>query len=146
MNYVYVAILIGVSVIAGFFYFMSRRQKIVRKLIEEKIQGQTVIMPTEHVIFRAVESSEYSQTRGMGFIALTEEFLYFELVLLKLEITVPTNKLKGAERVGQLKGVSPGRNMLLIKFTNEKGKDDSMAINVIDKDQWIKAITKVSKK
>ena len=125
---------------------MSRRQKIVRKLIEEKIQGQTVIMPTEHVIFRAVESSEYSQTRGMGFIALTEEFLYFELVLLKLEITVPTNKLKGAERVGQLKGVSPGRNMLLIKFTNEKGKDDSMAINVIDKDQWIKAITKVSKK
>ena len=146
MNYVYVAILIGVSVIAGFFYFMSRRKKIVRKLIEEKIQGQTVIMPTEHVIFRAVESSEYSQTRGMGFIALTEEFLYFELVLLKLEITVPTNKLKGAERVGQLKGVSPGRNMLLIKFTNEKGKDDSMAINVIDKDQWIKAITKVSKK
>lgn len=97
-------------------------------------------------MFRAVESSGYSQTSGMGYIALTEEYLVFELVLLDLVITVPTNKLCGAEFVRRLKGVSPIRKMLRIMFVNESGEDDSIAINVKNMEQWKSVISKISER
>ncbi len=103
-------------------------------------------MPVEHIMFRAVESSGYSQTSGMGYIALTERYLYFELVLLDLVITVPTGKLCGAEFVRRLKGVSPVRKMLRIMFVNENGEDDSIAINVKDMEQWKRVISQISEK
>jgi len=111
--------------------------------VTQKISGQKIIMPTEHIMFRAVESSGYSQSSGMGYIALTEKFLYFELILLDLVITVPTPMLKGAEFVKRLKGVSPGRKMLRIIYTNKQGEDDSIAINVKDMERWRKVISDV---
>ena len=108
-----------------------------------KNKGQKVIMPTEHIMFRAVESSGYSQTSGMGYLALTENYLYFELILLDLVITVPTIKLQGAEFVCRLKGVSPIRKMLRIMFTNENGEDDSIAVNVKEMEHWKNAISDI---
>ncbi len=136
MSHMYIAILIGISLLVWFFYFLWRRQQLVLERIERKIKGQKVIMPTEHIMFRAVESSGYSQTSGMGYIALTETFLYFELVLLDLVITVPTTNFQGAEFVYRLKGVSPGRKMLRILYTNEDREDDSIAINVKHMENW----------
>ena len=102
MSHMYIAILISVSLVAWFFYFLWRRQNLVQERTKEKIKGQTVLIPTEHIRFRALESSGYSQTDGMGYIALTESFLYFELALLDLAIFVPTDRLKGAEFVTRL--------------------------------------------
>ncbi|MCJ8331469.1 MAG: hypothetical protein HRT89_11605 [Lentisphaeria bacterium] len=143
MNHLTIAIVVAISLIVWFFCFLWRRQKLVEARIEEKIAGQKVIMPVEHIELRAVESSGYSQTKGMGYIALTEDYLYFELALLNLEITVPTTKLRGVEIVHRLKGVSSVRKMLLIKFTNEKDEDDSIAINVKDMDQWENTIVTI---
>lgn len=143
MSHTIIAVLIGASLLVWFFYFLWRRQNLVMERIEGKIKGQKVIMPTEHIMFRAVESSGYSQSSGMGYIAFTEEFLYFELVLLDLVITVPISRLQGAEFVYRLKGVSPGRQMLRIMFINEKGEDDSIAINVKEMERWKKVISGV---
>ena len=136
MTHMYIAILIGGSLLAWFFYFLWRRQNLVMERVEDKIKGQKVIMPTEHIMFRALESSGYSQTSGMGYIALTEHFLYFELVLMDLVITVPTTQIRGAEFVRRLKGVSPVREMLRIMFINEEGEEDSIAINVKEMEHW----------
>ena len=146
MSHMYIAIVIGVSLIVWFFWFLWRRQKLVMDRVEGKLKGEKVIMPTEHIRFRALESSGYSQTDGMGYIALTEEFLYFELILLDLVITVPTNRLCGVEFVRRLKGVSPVRKMLRIMFINENGKNDSIAINVNDMEQWKSEISKICEK
>ncbi len=143
MSYMYIAILIGISLLVWFFYFLWRRQQLVLKRIEGKIKGQKVIMPTEHIMFRAVESSGYSQTSGMGYIALTDKYLYFELVLLDLVITVPTRHLKGAEFIRRLKGVSPVRKMLRIVFINENGENDSIAVNVKEMEHWKNAISDI---
>ena len=102
-------------------------------------------MATEHIRFRAIESSGYSQTQGMGYIALTEDFLYFELILLDLVVNVPVLQLQGAEFVFRLKGVSPAKKMLRIMFKNEKGEDDSIAINVKDMEAWKKTILNLCK-
>ncbi|NRB41949.1 MAG: hypothetical protein HRU20_26320 [Pseudomonadales bacterium] len=140
------AILIGLSLLAWFFYFLWSRQQLVLERVEEKIDGQNVILPTEHIMFRAVESSGYSQTSGMGYMALTEEALYFELVLLDLVITVPVGKLQGAEFVRRLKGVSPVKKMLRILFINDKGEKDSIAVNVKDMQLWKNTITSLCAK
>ena len=79
-------------------------------------------------------------------IALTEKCLYFELILLDLVITVPVPMLKGAEFVKRLKGVSPGRKMLRIIYTNKQGEDDSIAINVKDMARWREVISEVSER
>ncbi|WP_028865650.1 hypothetical protein [Psychromonas aquimarina] len=141
MSHMYIAILIGISLLIWFFYFLWRRQKLVMARVEEKIRGQKLIMPVEHIMFRAVESSGYSQTSGMGYIALTENYLYFELVLLDLVITVPAAKLRGAEFVRRLKGVSPLKKMLRIIFINENGEEDSIAINVKEMEHWKNAVS-----
>ena len=141
VSHLYIAIAIGISLFVWFFYFLWRRQELVRARVEKKIEGQKVIMPTEHIRFRAVESSGYSQTSGMGYLALTEKFLYFELILLDLVITVPTTNFQSAEFVYRLKGVSPGRKMLRIMYTNKDREDDSIAINVKDMEKWKNVIS-----
>ena len=146
MSHLKIAILIGISLFVWFFYFLWRRQQIVLQRVEGKIKGKKVIMPAEHIMFRAVESSGYSQASGMGYIALTEDFLYFELVLLDLVITVPTTRLIGAEFVRRLKGVSPIRKMLRIIFTNENGEPDSIAVNVKEMELWKKTISDICAK
>lgn len=146
LNHRYLAILIGISLIAWFFYYLWRRQQIVLQRVEERIKEQKIILPVEHIMFRAVESSGYSQASGMGYIALTENILYFEMVLLDLVINVPVSCLKGAELVYRLKGVSPGRKMLRIKFRNEKGQEDSIAINVKDLEHWQNTVNAVCKR
>ncbi|WP_281557515.1 hypothetical protein [Thalassomonas sp. RHCl1] len=146
MSYMYIAILIAISLLVWFFYFLWRRQQLVQERVERKIVGQKVIMPTEHIMFRAIESSGYSQASGMGYIALTEDLLYFELILLDLAITVPTARLQGVEFVRRLKGVSPVRKMLRIMFINENGEDDSIAVNVKDMEHWKNAISDICKK
>jgi len=145
LTHTFFAVLIGITLIVWFFYFLWHRQNQVEKRVEEKIRGQNIIMPIEHIMFRAVESSGYSQTSGMGYIALTDDYLYFELVLLDLEITIPTKNITGAEFVRRLKGVSPVRKMLRIMYTNRQGDDDSMAINVKDMEQWKDVISNVSR-
>ncbi len=146
ISHMNLAILVGISLIVWFFWFLWHRQKLVMERVEGKIKGQKIIMPTEHIMFRAVESSGYSQTSGMGYIALTEKVLYFELILLDLVITVPTDRLHGSEFVNRLKGVSPVRKMLRIMFTNESGEEDSIAINVKDMEKWKHAIADICKR
>lgn len=146
MSHLYIAIAIGASLLLWFFYFLWHIQNLILQRVEAKIKGQNVLMPTEHIMFRAVESSGYSQSSGMGYLALTEDFLYFELVLLDLVITVPTIKLQGAEFVRRLKGVSPIRKMLRIMYTNENGEDDSIAVNVKEMNLWKKTITDICSK
>jgi hypothetical protein len=146
VSHMYIAILVGISLLVWFFYFLWRRQQLVQERIERKIKGQKVLMPIEHIMFRAVESSGYSQVSGMGYIVLTENYLYFELVLLELVITVPIVRLQGAQFVRRLKGVSPVRKMLRIMYTNENGEDDSIAVNVKDMEHWKKAISDICKK
>ncbi|WDE01684.1 hypothetical protein [Thalassomonas actiniarum] len=146
MSHMYIAILIAISLLVWFFYFLWRRQQLVQERVERKIAGQKVIMPTEHIMLRALESSGYSQASGMGYIALTEDFLYFELILLDLVIAVPTARLQGVEFVRRLKGVSPVRKMLRIMFINENGEDDSIAVNVKEMEHWKNAISDICKK
>jgi len=75
-------------------------------------------MPIERVLIRARESSGYSQTSGMGYMLLADRELYFELALLDLVVAVSRVMLSNAEYVYRLKGVSPGRKMLKISFTD----------------------------
>ncbi len=78
----------------------------------------------------------------MGYMALTERVLAFELVLLDLSITVPVTRLTGVEEVYRLKGVSPGRKMLRIQFRNDSGEADSIAVQTKDHSQWQQAIAR----
>lgn len=144
LHFEILAIALGTSLLLWFFYFLWRRQKLVEQRMLEKMEGHEIILPLEHILFRAVESSGYSQSTGMGYIALTKSFLFFEFILLDLVITVPIANLRGAEFVRRLKGVSPAKKMLRIKFINDKGENDSIAINVKDMELWKNTIDKHS--
>lgn len=140
-----VATLLTVSLFVWFFYFLWRRQNAVLERIQKKSGGERIILPIEHIRFRAVESAGYSQADGMGYIVLTEEHLHFELILMDLVISVPTFRLRGAEFVRRLKGVSPARQMLRILYLDEKGNKDSIAINVEDMELWKNTILDIVK-
>ena len=67
LNYASIAIVISVSLLVWFFYYLWKRQNQVMERVAQKIRVQKIIMPTEHIMFRVVESSEYSQSSGMGY-------------------------------------------------------------------------------
>ncbi len=46
-----IAVFIGVSLIAWFFYFLWKRQNFVEQRIKEKIADQTIVKPLERVFF-----------------------------------------------------------------------------------------------
>lgn len=140
---IYLGIAFGISLLGWFFYFLWKRQNLVERRVKERVKEQQIIMPVEHVMLRAIESSGYSQSSGMGYLVLTKTFLHFDFVLLELTLTVPVEDIKGADFIYRLKGVSPGRKMLQIKFVNEKREKDSIALHVKDLDTWKKTINRL---
>ncbi len=139
-----IAVFMGVSLIAWFFYFLWKRQNLVEQRIKEKIVDQTIVQPLERVFFRAQESYGYPQTSGMGYMVLTEQALYFELVLLDRSLVIPRSKITDVDTVYRLLGVSPGRLMLKISFTDESGQPDAIAVTMPDMDTWARALLQSS--
>ncbi len=139
-----IAISIGVSLIAWFFFFLWKRQNLVEQRIKGKVFGQAIVQPLERVMFRAQESYGYSQTSGTAYMVLTEQALYFELVLLDRSLMIPRSKITDVDKVYRLLGVSPGRLMLKISFTDEKGQADAIAVTMPDMDVWAGALLQSS--
>ncbi len=139
------SILIGLSLLGWFFYYLWQRQNLVQQRLNITIDGHKIIQPMEHVMFRAQASAGYSQTSGMGYLVLTDQGLYFELALLDLVICVPNNNLTSAEYVYRLKGVSPGQKMLQISYLDANGEPDAIAVTMENMDLWLEAIISVIK-
>jgi len=140
LNFKAVGILLIVSVVVWFFVFLWRKQQEVEQNFQRRFAGKKILKLEKHAHFRAHESSGYSQVSGQGYFVLTDKILYFEMVLMKKVIEIPLSAITNVEFTYRLLGVSPARKMLRVQYVDAKGRRDSIALTLKDREGWQRAI------
>lgn len=109
---------------------------------QRRFAGKNILHVEKHAMLRAIQSRGYSQARGQGYLVLTDYELYFDMTLLDIEIEIPLTAILSVEKVWRLLGVSPGRPMLKVVFTDRHGNTDAIALSVKGLPDWIERITR----
>ena len=142
-----VQIVIGiiiVSVVTVFFVFLKKRQDEVEANFQEKFAGKKIKIMDKYALYLAKQSDGYSHFRGVGYLVLTEDELYFERQLNREIIIIPVDSILAVEKTRRLGGQSTGRMLLKVVFETPDGKQDAIAWSVKNLDQWIKEISMIA--
>jgi hypothetical protein len=90
--------------------------------------------------FFGVESRGAAQMRGNGCLGASADEVFFIMWLPRREFSIPRSRITAVERVRSHLGKRIGRDLLLVRFTNEEGKPDSIAWYVKDLSAWENAL------
>ena len=136
-------ILITVGAVGfGYWAIVSIRNK--RELFEQGIENRfpndSIRFIDKNAILRAQESRGYSQVEGMGYLILTKDELYFEMMLFSNTIAIRLDRISGLSETRRIKGKSSIKPMLRIDYTDSSGKDDAIGISVKDLSGWKKKL------
>lgn len=137
----YLIVTVLVILIISFFIFLKRKQDELEEVFQKRFAGRKVKLLEKHAIFVAQESDGYSHFRGQGYLALSDDELYFKRVLGNKTIFLPITVILEAGETNRLGGQSLGRRMLHIRFKNPSGQNDSVALQVKELQQWQDAIS-----
>jgi hypothetical protein len=83
------------------------------------------------------------QVRGNGNLYLRDQEISFRKWLSKKIIQIPLASITSVETPRSHLGKTKGRTLLKIIFTNEDGKNDSIAWSVDNLSEWTKHIEKI---
>jgi hypothetical protein len=129
--------------IVWFFVCLKRRQDELERNFQERFHGRSLRLVDKYAVFRAQESDGYSQSEGMGYLALTDEELYFERTMLRKLLIIPVGSIREVGDTKRVGGQGHLKRMLKVDFEDEAGKRDSIALHVKDLPQWKREISAV---
>jgi hypothetical protein len=136
------SITIGIGCVALilFFVFLKKKQDELERNFQRRFFGKNIKLLDKTALFVAQESDGYSHTRGIGYLVLTDEELYFERQLVHKVLEIPISSILGVGTTKRLAGQGMVNPMLKIEFNDNLGKEDSVALCVKDLLQWEKVI------
>lgn len=120
-------------------FFKKTRAAIAGEL-RDRLGAHRIVALDDGANCFGVESKGKWQVRGNGVLAATNEEIVFIMWLPRREVRVPRGRVTGIERVKWHLGKSVGHTLLLVRFTNEGGRPDSVAWWVRDLDAWETAL------
>jgi len=133
--------IIAVGIVIIFFVFLKRKQDEVEANFQKRFAGKKIRFMDKYALYVARQSDGYSHFRGMGYLVLTEDELFFERQLDRKIITIPIGSIVKVERTKRLGGQSLGKMMLKVVFETQDGEQDAIAWKVKELEQWIKEIS-----
>jgi len=136
----YIFIGIGIIIIIGFFVYLKKKQDELEDDFKKRFSGKNILLLDKHAEFIAQESDGFVQVRGLGYLVFTDEVLFFQRQLGNKIVLIPIHSIVQAGETRRLGGRSPGRTMLQIKFKDNSGKNDSIALLVKELSLWKKVI------
>jgi len=142
----FIAIAITSIAIIWFVIFLKKKQDALEENFQKRFAGHTIRYQDKCAIFRAQQSSGYSQTSGKSYLVLTDTELYFKMVMFSIELSIPITSITKAESANRLLGVNPGRAMLKVNFITDDGEQDAIALNVKELYTWVKEINSLIQK
>lgn len=146
MGEIEIAILIIiVSVVIVFFVVLKKRQDEVEANFKERFAGKEIKIMDKYALYIAKISDGYSHFRGVGYLVLTEDELYFERQLNREIIRMPADSIVKAEKARKLAGQSTGRMLLKVVFETPDGKQDAITWSVKKLEQWIEEISMIAR-
>jgi len=108
--------------------------------VTSRFATKEIIMITNRSNLYGQTSKRYKQFRGNGILLLSKNDLFFELLVPRRELRIPINLITKVEKVKWFLSKSHGRPLMKVSFTNNSGFEDSVAWQIVDLDQWIKAV------
>jgi len=138
---IYIIVFIVISVL---FIFLKKRQDEVEANFQEKFTGKEIKIMDKYAMYISKESDGYSHFRGVGYLVLTEDELYFERQLNRKVIRIPVGSIVTVEKTRRLGGQSTGRMLLKVVFETPDGKQDAIAWSVKKLNRWIEEISMVA--
>jgi hypothetical protein len=122
---------------------LKKKQDKLELNFQKRFSGKNIRYLDKVAVFRAQESHGYSQSEGKGYLVLTDDELYFEMVLLNKVLSIPASSIIKVGQTNRLLGVNPGRPMLKVEFKDRNRKNDSIALSVKELEKWKRAITAI---
>ena len=136
----YLVIGIGSTVIIWFFVYLKRKQNEIEENFQRRFSGKNIKLLDKNALFIAQESDGYSHFRGIGYLVLTDDELYFERQLRRKVVPIPITSITRVGETRRLGGQNPGKPILKIDFKDMNGKNDSIGLCVKKLERWKKEI------
>jgi len=136
--------IIVVGIVIIFFVHLKRKQDEIEANFQKRFAGKKIQFMDKHAVYIAQESDGYSHFRGMGYLVLTEDELYFERQLVKKIVKIPTGSIVKVDKTKRLAGQGPGM-MLKVVFQTQDGEQDAIGWKVKELEQWIKEISMLAR-
>lgn len=130
--------------VTAFFIVLKKRQDEVEENFQKRFAGKKIKIMDKYALYIAKQSDGYSHFRGIGYLVLTENELYFERQLNRETIVISTDSIVKAEKTRRLAGQSTGRMMLKVVFETPDGKQDAIAWRVKRLEQWLQEISMIT--
>src|SRR6056297_3459672 len=92
-----ILIIIAVAVFGALFIFLFSLKKIVKRRVQTLFNRFSDCNIIEHERFAnclGIESRGLTQIRGNGVLILTEEFIFFQMIIPKNEILIPIKDIR----------------------------------------------------
>ncbi len=100
-----------------------------------KFQNKNILAVSSSVNYFGRESLGMKQVRGNGILVLTNNELYYQMLLPRKELSIPVDHIIGIEDPVSFLGKSRSKPLLKVYFNTEKGTD-SAAWLLENVNQW----------
>lgn len=132
------SVVVAVALVAGLVLWARGRRDAARQKMVEVLRGETAIKQVRGNSW-GIESLGVTQARGAGELALTPTRLIFVQWVPMRVLEIPRDRITGAERTNSHLGkYRPGKGVLKVRYTTESGAADSIAVDVLDLDTWVR--------
>ena len=134
-------ILIGVVLLLLLLYSLIKKFRNRYDLFQQAIGRENIIEATQKCNFFGQKSRGKSQIRGNGFFALTDEEIFFELFVAKRVFRIYYSNILEMKIQRWFLGKSMERDLLVIRYLNEKKEEDEIGFLLKDPRLWMEKIS-----
>ncbi len=124
-----IALIIVINFVLFKFVFgkIKKMQVVSLKRVEEDLFGKDIKYGEERANFFGQESLGMTQVRGNGIFRITEDEIYFCMLMPSRVFRFSIKDIKSVETVKIFLGKTKFVPLLKVTFTNEQGEADSVA-------------------
>lgn len=137
-------IIVGVVVVLYFVLAaLKKSQQNQSAEILDKFKDKKVLKSAQSANFFGQQSQGMAQMRGNGALILTDNELYFQMLMPKKELHIPISSISQVETPKSFLGKSKFMPLLKVEYKDDKGQTDAAAWLVKDLSAWKEAIEKL---
>ncbi len=120
--------------------FFRRKGRLIAEEVRAELGESEIVAMDESANCFGLESKGVTQLRGNGCLAATNDELLFIMWIPRRETRIPRAWITSVERARSHLGKTIFRPLLLVRFTNDQGAQDSVAWYVRDLPAWEAAL------
>jgi hypothetical protein len=134
----------GLVVFGGLLVGVRLLRRKAAAEVGRNFRDRNVVIHDSAANYFGLKSRAGKQLRGNGILVMTDEEIYFRMLLPSREVRIPLSMIKSVSHPRSHAGRSVGRRLLRVDFEDDSGQTDAAGWYVRDPEAWARAITAYS--